>query len=211
MEFTLENKIVCLFGKRNSGKSHLLKYLVDTELYLFNKVFIFSPTEKVNQFYQHAKITHEDCIFDNYNNDWVMKLIEKMTERKMNKKNNYNVLLILDDCISDYNFHQSPSLNILATRGRHLNISLIITCQYIFSVPPIFRTNCDYIFAGQMNKRSMDLLYDEFGTTDKSEFMEIIKNCTKDYYFLIINCNSVKDTSNLNAIYGKIKVPEINL
>ena len=33
--FTIENKIVALFGKRNSGKSRLLKHLVNCEKDLF--------------------------------------------------------------------------------------------------------------------------------------------------------------------------------
>jgi hypothetical protein len=208
-DFTIENKIIALFGKRNSGKSRLLRYLVNCERDLFKKIFVICPTESINKFY--SSMVPDDCIYDSYNNDWCMKLIKKLTDIKTNdQKNKSNVLLILDDCISDTNFHNCPSLNILATRGRHLNISLILTSQYIYAIPPIFRNNCDYIFASQQNKRSVDLMADEFllGDIDKNEFIKLYNKNTKDYNFFVINCNSVKDNDDLNQIYGAIKTPE---
>ena len=207
--FTIENKIVAIFGKRCSGKSRLLKHLLNCEKDIFKKIFVVCPTETINKFY--SSIVPDDCIYDSYNNDWCMKLIKKLTDIKTKDPNNKsNILLILYDCISDTNFHNCPSLNILATRGRHLNISLILTSQYIYGVPPIFRNNCDYVIASQQNKRSIDLMADEFllGNLDKNEFIRMYNKNTKDYNFLIINCNSVKNNDDLNQIYGSIKTPE---
>lgn len=209
IDFTLENKIVALFGKRCSGKSRLLRYLVDTEKDIFKKIFVFCPTETVNNFY--SSLVPKECIFDSYNNEWMMKLIQKMTDLKTNdNNNNHNVLVILDDCISDTNFHQCPSLNILCTRGRHINISVIITTQYIYAIPPLMRNNLDFIYCGQMNKRSVDLMADEFllGNIEKNDFIKLLNKSTKDYNFFVINCNSVKDNDDLNLIYGSIKTPE---
>ena len=49
--FTILNKTVGLIAKRNSGKSCLLKYLVQAEIHKFNKVYVICPTEKINRFY----------------------------------------------------------------------------------------------------------------------------------------------------------------
>ena len=45
---------------------------------------------------------------------------------------------------------------------------------------------------------SVDLLSDEFllGDVDKHEFINLYNNSTKDYKFLAINCNSVKDNDD---------------
>jgi hypothetical protein len=61
-----------------------------------------------------------------------------------------------------------------------------------------------------MNKRSVDLMADEFllGDIEKNEFIKLYNKNTKDYNFLVINCNSVKDNDDLNQIYGSIKTPE---
>ena len=49
-QFTLVDKCTLLVAKRNSGKSILLRYLVKCEISSFNKIFVISPTECVNNF-----------------------------------------------------------------------------------------------------------------------------------------------------------------
>ena len=140
------------------------------------------------------------------------KLIDKMTEINANKSKNErkHILLILDDCVSDTNFHQSPTIKKLFLRGRHINISLLITTQYIYLISPSMRNNMDFIFSGQMNKQSIFLLTNEYlsGNISKEEFVKMYNRCTKDYNFLVINNNSVKD-DDLNSVYGCIKAPDI--
>jgi len=76
--FTIVNKITSLLAKRNSGKSCLLKYLVQAERHKFSRIYVICPTEKINRFYSDT--VDDECIFDNYNEKWVDKLITKMTE-----------------------------------------------------------------------------------------------------------------------------------
>ena len=61
--FKIINKTVALLSKRNSGKSCLVKYLVQAERYKFNKIFVTCPTAEINKFY--SDICEDDCIFDN--------------------------------------------------------------------------------------------------------------------------------------------------
>ena len=206
--FSIVDKTIGLIAKRCSGKSILLKHLVNSEKHKFSKIYVICPTEKINRFY--SDIVNDECIFDSYNENWMNKLIDKMTEINSNKsqKERKNVLLILDDIVSDYNFHQSQTLKKLFIRGRHINIAIIITFQYLNLIPPTARNNLDYLFCGQMNKQSIDLLTTEFlsGDIEKNEFIKMFNRCTKDYNFLVINNNSVKD-EDLNLIYGCIKAP----
>ena len=206
--FTIVNKTTALLAKRNSGKSVLLKHLVEAERHKFSKIYVICPTEKINRFY--SDIVDEECIFDSYDEKWVNKLIDKMTEINSNKpaKERKNILLILDDLVSDTNFHQSPSFKKIIIRGRHINIAIILTFQYLNLIPPTARSNLDTLFVGQMNKQSVDLLISEFisGDISKEEFIKMYNRCTKDYNFLVINNNSVKD-DDLNSIYGCVKAP----
>ena len=208
--FTIVNKITSLLAKRNSGKSVLLKHLVESERHKFSKIYCICPTEKIDKFY--SDIVDDECIFDSYDEKWVDKLINKMTEINANKpaKERKNVLLILDDLVSDHNFHQSPSFKKIIIRGRHINIGIILTFQYLNLIPPTARSNMDTLFVGQMNKQSIDLLVSEFisGDISKEEFIKMYNRCTKDYNFLVINNNSVKD-EDLNSIYGCVKAPNI--
>ena len=130
--FSIVDKTIGLIAKRCSGKSILLKHLVNSEKHKFSKIYVICPTEKINKFY--SDIVNDECIFDSYNENWMNKLIDKMTEVNANKppKERKHILLILDDCVSDHNFHQSPTIKKLFLRGRHINISLLITTQYIY-------------------------------------------------------------------------------
>lgn len=206
--FSIVDKTIGLIAKRCSGKSILLKHLVNSEKHKFSKIYVICPTEKINRFY--SDIVNDECIFDSYNENWMNKLIDKMTEINANKppKQRKHILLILDDCVSDHNFHQSPTIKKLFLRGRHINISLLITTQYIYLISPSMRNNLDYLFCGQINKHSIDLLTTEFlsGDIEKNEFIKMFNRCTKDYNFLVINNNSVKD-EDLNLIYGCVKAP----
>ena len=60
--FSLINKTIILIGKRHSGKSRLLKYLVKYERKKFKKIFVVCPTEKINRFY--SDIVSNENIFN---------------------------------------------------------------------------------------------------------------------------------------------------
>ena len=208
-EISLLNKTISVVAKRNSGKSILIRYLINKQKHLFSKIFVICPTEKINPFYD--KITKEDCIFDEWNESWVEELIESLTKINTHKplSERKNVLLILDDCMSDINYNSSKSMKLIYTRGRHFNLSIIATCQYLNSLPKICRSNCDLIITGQMNLSSIEMMANEYcSNLDKSEFIKLFNRSTKDYNFLVINNNSVKENSDLNQIYGQIKTPD---
>jgi hypothetical protein len=115
-------------------------------------------------------------------------------------------LLILDDCIADLNFHQSPSVKKIFSMGRHINITIILTTQYLYSVSPLMRNNADYVMCGAMNRASVSLLADEFSNIDRKEFIDLYNQATKDYSFMVINCNNTKDNT-VDSLYGCLKVP----
>ena len=206
-EFTVVNKCIGLFARRCSGKSFLLRYLLSNEKHEFDKVFVICPTESINHFY--SGLIPEDCIFDKYDDVWVGKLIEKLTELHRQNKTS-SILLVLDDCIADsQKFHNSPNLEKVLVRGRHIGLAVMITTQHVTGIPPIVRNNLDYIFCGQMNRHSVEILSDEFlaGDLDKAGFIKLYNQSTKDYTFFVINASSVEDNGDLNQIYGTIKTP----
>ena len=108
--FTMQNKAVVIIAKRNSGKSFLLKSLLQYSIKIkeFHKMYCISPTEKINKFY--SDIIPQNCIFDSYSEEWILSLIDKMSKinggKTQQSQNPINCLLILDDCTSDVNMHQ---------------------------------------------------------------------------------------------------------
>ena len=211
MNFDIVNKMTTLVAKRNSGKSYLLKWLVSLRKDQFEKIFVICPTENINNFYQLNDFIPKNCIFDEWKESWVEQLIQKMTIQNTKKTSGQkrHVLLILDDLVADVRFHQSPTLKKLFVRGRHICISVIITSQYLNSIPPIARINSDFVCVGQLNQAGLEILCAEYiraGMT-KDEFVNIYKESTRDYSFLVINNNSTK-SDDPNESYGVIKTPQ---
>lgn len=60
-----------------------------------------------------------------------------------------------------------------------------------------------------MNRQSIQLLAEEYlsGDLEKPDFVKLYNRSTKDFNFLVINNNSIKDSDDLNQIYGIIKTP----
>jgi hypothetical protein len=210
MEFTLVDKCTTLCAKRNSGKSQLLRWMVQVERDAFDKVFCICPTESINHFYKD--FVDRDCIFDGWDDEWAEQLIATLTKvngggkpRSEHKK----VLLILNDIIADANLHSSPTIKKLYARGRHLSISLVVTTQHLTAVSPLMRTNSDFIAIGQLNRASINILVDEFmsGDIDKADFIKMYNKATGDFGFLLINATSVKSNDDLNSLYGRIRTP----
>ena len=213
IEFNIVDKTIGLCAKRGSGKSQMLHYIIEVNKHLFKRVFIICPTEKISKFYED--IIPKENIFDSYSEKWVENLIKLLTKHNENKtKHNADrVLLILDDCCSDTNFHQSKSLKTIFCRGRLFFLSLILTSQYLFGgsgIPPVFRNNLDFLLVNKINGQSLESLTKEFrnGNISKEKFISMYNNSTGNYGFLLINNVSSEGNDDLDSIYGIIRVPK---
>ena len=102
IKFSILNKCVSLCAMRGSGKSEMLRYLVKAEQHKFFKIFVISPTNITNGFYNDF-IQNENIISE-CTDEWVHQLLEILKNLNKNKQsqrdNPKNVLLILDDCCS---------------------------------------------------------------------------------------------------------------
>ena len=208
-EINLKNKLISLIAKRNSGKSYLLRYMVSIQKHEFDKIFIICPTNILNDFYKN--ITEKENIFTEYNELWMELLIKNMTDVNSRLENvkRKNVLLILDDLVADIRFASCKSLKLLAIRGRHIGISIIMTSQYINTIPPVIRSNVDYTIVGNLNRKSLDLLEKESNTNlTRKEFNALYLRSTKDYGFFCINNTNVKNINQLTNIYGILRTPK---
>lgn len=204
MNFTLIDSRTLIIGKTKSGKSELSRYLLTPIRPEFQKIFVFSGTEKVNSFYK--KFINPNCIYNEFNSKFLQILINKITDMKMQDTNyNKKILLIFDDVGTDIT--DNKELQKLFTMGRHLNISIVVLLQYLSQVKPVIRDNASYILIGQQNAHSVELLADNFlnGNLTRKQFINLYHENTKDHNFLIVSCESVKNNDNINELYGCIK------
>jgi hypothetical protein len=173
----------------------------------FEEIFVISGTEDCNHFYE--SFIDKNNIFTEFNADWLDRFFKRIEDNAKDGKKK-SILLILDDVGSDADFKKNNTLQKIFIKSRHYLLSIIVLQQYLYQLPPICRGNADFVLCGQMNNKSVEILADEFllGDITKKEFCSLYHRCSSDHYFMVINNNSVKDISDLNSIYSKIKVPK---
>jgi len=197
-----ENKgpVVVLLGKRDTGKSFLVRDL----LYYHQDIpigTVISGTEEGNGFY--TKMVPKLFIHNEYNTAivenvlkrqrTVLKQIKKEMETYKKSTIDPRAFVILDDCLYDATWTRDKLMRLLFMNGRHWKIMLVITMQYPLGIPPTLRTNIDFVFILRENyianrKRIYENYAGMFPTFES--FCQVMDQCTENYECLVINNNS---------------------
>ena len=197
-----ENKgpVVVLIGRRDTGKSFLVKDL----LYYHQDIpvgSVISGTEEGNGFY--GKMVPKLFIHNEYNTaiienilkrqKTILKQIKKEIESFKRSTIDARTFAILDDCLYDNTWAKDKMMRLLFMNGRHWKIMLIITMQYPLGIPPSLRTNIDYVFILRepyiANRRRIFDNYAGMFPTFES-FCQVMDQCTENYECLVINNNA---------------------
>lgn len=202
------DKVVVMIGKRNTGKSFLIKDLLNYHKDLPIGTVI-SGTESANHFYQemvpkifiHGEYTPH--LVDNVvkRQHMILKNINK--EMIMHDRSNIDprAFIILDDCLYDASWTKDKNVRALFMNGRHLKMFFVIAMQYPLGIPPSLRTNIDFIFILRENivanrKRIYDNYAGMFPTFEI--FCQVMDQCTENYECLVIDnttkSNKLEDT-----------------
>lgn len=197
-----ENKgpVVVLIGKRDTGKSFLVRDL----LYYQQEIpigTVISGTEEGNGFY--GKMVPKLFVHHEYNTAiienilkrqrTVLKQIKKEMETYKRSTIDPRAFVILDDCLFDNTWARDKMMRLLFMNGRHWKVMLVITMQYPLGIPPTLRTNIDYVFILRENyianrKRIYENYAGMFPTFES--FCQVMDQCTENYECLVINNNS---------------------
>jgi hypothetical protein len=197
-----ENKgpVVVLIGKRDTGKSFLVRDL----LYYQQDIpigTVISGTEEGNGFYE--KMVPKLFVHNEYNTAivenilkrqrTVLKQIKKEIETYRRSNIDPRAFVILDDCLYDSTWTRDKMMRLLFMNGRHWKVMLVITMQYPLGIPPTLRTNIDYVFILRenyiANRRRIYENYAGMFPTFES-FCQVMDQCTENYECLVINNNS---------------------
>ena len=202
--------VVVLIGRRDTGKSFLVKDL----LYYHQDIPIGSVvagTEEGNGFY--GKMVPKLFIHNEYNTAIienilkrqrsVLKQIKKEMESYKRSTIDPRTFVILDDCLYDATWTRDKMMRLLFMNGRHYKVMLIITMQYPLGVPPTLRTNIDYVFILRepyiANRKRIYENYAGMFPTFES-FCQIMDQCTENYECLVIN-NNVKSNKLTDQVF----------
>jgi hypothetical protein len=179
---------------RKAGKSNLVLNMLSRKdmlkgIWNPKDIFIFSPTMDVNDDYKDIK-ANKIAKFDNEIIHTIMdtqkNLIKQHGQHKVKP-----LLIVCDDCLGEKKFASMNScMEMLATKGRHLLISVIIITQSLRRVGRTIRLNSDYfvIFRAK-NQTEYDAIAEEFiSKSDRPNFLRKLKEQFKiPYNFLVID------------------------
>ena len=194
------DKVVVFIGKRETGKSFLVK-----DMLYYHKDLplgtVISGTEAANTFY--GNMIPSLFIHDAYTPQIISNAVrrQRMVIKQINKEQakygssniDPRAFLILDDCLYDQSWVRDENIRNLFMNGRHFKMLFIITMQYALGVPPNLRTNIDYVFILRENlQNNRKRLYEHyagmFPTFDI--FCQVMDACTEDFHCLVINNNA---------------------
>jgi hypothetical protein len=208
-----DDKVCVMIGKRNTGKSFLVKDLLyhHKDIPVGN---VLSGTEEANGFY--GKMMPGIFIHGGYTPEIVDRFIkrQKLVVKTLNREIDRGVdprstsvdpraFFILDDCLYDNSWTTDVNIRSLFMNGRHYKVFFIITMQYPLGIPPNLRANIDYVFILRNNSTSdRKRIYEHYaGIFPTFEaFCQVMDSCTENYECLVIN-NTVRSNKIEDCVF----------
>ena len=194
MSSIADDKVVVFVGKRETGKS----FLVRDMLYYKQDIpvgSVISGTEAANSFY--SSMMPSLFIHGEFSDEIVVNYLKRQKKIVKEYNNNDNVdpraFFILDDCLYDNSWIKNKNIRSMFMNGRHYKSLFVITMQYALGIPPNLRTNIDFIFILRENihanrKRIFEQYAGMFPSFDI--FNQVMDQCTENFECLVINNNS---------------------
>jgi hypothetical protein len=195
-----------LLAPSASGKTVLIQNMIlDIYKGLFQRIYIFSPSIEVDHTWEPVKkhiekdlkIKHskeEPIYFSEYNNEALLEIIDTQKkvieyQKKENYKRLFQILIIIDDFADSVEVSRnSKLLHSLFTRGRHSQISTIVSTQKFCALAPIIRVNASELYVFRLrNYQDLQCFIDEVSAIvgDKQTLLNMYKIATdEDYSFL---------------------------
>lgn len=189
---------VTIYGKRRTGKTVFIKYLLQFFKHEIPWGWVFTLT-KFNS--QYGTIFPEEYIFSDFDADKLNKIMKRQKlflKKYFEQIENGNqdpinpiAVVIWDDYMgNDVRFNKM--LHRYYYTGRHYATFNIFATQYVCETPPAIRTNTDFAVIFNTDHRpSLELYAENFaGKMKKNDFISFIKDCTKEKHsFLFIDNN----------------------
>ncbi len=195
-----DDKVIVMIGKRETGKSYLVKDL----LYHHRDIpigTVVSPTEIANRFFGNMVppvFIHDDIAPATLHN--VIKRQELLIRNIQKQKETYGscsidprAFLILDDCMYDNAWIRDKNIRLLFMNGRHYKIMFVLTQQFPLGLPPVLRTQIDYVFILRENLiNNRRRIYENYAGMFPSfdVFCQVMDQCTENFECLVIHNNA---------------------
>lgn len=176
--------VFAMVGSPKSGKTHCMTWLLKNYLKYgaFDFGIIFTGTKFSGQF---SFIDNPNLIIAGYDVNVLRKFLRKLRDYRLaNNGMPAKAFIIFDDMVGQVPW-QTELIENLFTTYRWYGVSIFISTQYIYKVPPTVRTVTSYAFIwAQDNKRCYDAIYESFGMAfdDYYDFKRVLDDAVKMQY-----------------------------
>ena len=172
---------ICIAGLTNSGKTYLLRALVDRhqEHGTWKKIIAFAGSGRLNGDYgwvdENSLLSPDESGMAKL--EKILMYVEKVTEAGFK----FPILIIFDDFIGTLSMKGSTGkmMEKLISSGRHLNVSVIFLTQRLTKhLSPTIRENCNMWFIMNLNKDSIcDVVFEkQTQYDDKNVFWDVCRD-----------------------------------
>jgi hypothetical protein len=208
----LPNATILLYGKRRTGKSFLARDIFYHHRDI-PKGLIFSGTEDASPFFGDF---YPDCFIHSEYDPEIVKTALSCQGRKVRECRNQGLgvkgclptnrfFIVLDDMLADAkSWNKELTIQQIFLNGRHFNIFFILTMQYPFGIPPMLRSNIDYIFIfNEPSIQNRKKIYQDYCGMISSFalFENILDACTENYECLVIKAAGGTGTDLKDQIF----------
>lgn len=180
-----QKAFVVLIGKRNSGKTTLLKDMLVCVRDKIDIVLVISPTDEIND--AMAGLVPPSLIHREIDEKKLQRIMA-IQRKQWRRGRGYELCLVLDDCAFERKFFESKSFRELAFNGRHMHITVFVTMQFCHALPPAVRCNTDVVItlAERINSNRRRLYDAYFGMLSFGEFCQVMDSATTGFECLVL-------------------------
>ena len=186
----------CIIAPPRQGKTSYLMNKI-FRLYpddYFDEIFYVSPSQLLDNTCKELLPKKDNLIQisemeDIQNLDTLLSELIK-SQKKLQKEDEplKRIWVILDDCVS-----MLKSVQVLATRSRHVSISISVVSQSFRAIPLLIRNCANIIIFFHLNsKRELEKIDEEYGQCYCEDFIELAEKYTKEKYdFIYLNMDKL--------------------
>jgi len=188
-----------IIGSPRSGKTSLIKNLLNKKMDKKSNIFLFSSIEKKTN--EYIDLIPFISVYDsNSLNDSLLEIQKKLAEDK-------HTFLIFDDFVDGLNSLMKHEIfNNLYFEYKKNKVTMYITCEVPLTLRPSYRSIVDYVLllSYEDNDNKIKRLYDLYGTYFDcySSFKRIYAATCREWNYLIIDC---KTKNNEKIFYSVIE------
>lgn len=181
---------VIFTGRRRSGKTKLMRALCRHLRKWYPEVVVFTRTKASGEYSRFMPMSR---VIQGFDPDLLIELgrIQRAKKKAQSRgelvDTNFNLLVILDDCLAE-RLQWSQELNAIFFEGRHLDITLFVSIQDVKGCAPAATGNSDFSFLFPFgDERTFEAVRDKYTSfLDKKELKDLVTNdeIKKKYHVL---------------------------